>query len=270
MATAALALSTPVSAARSCSEDWVCVRAEADAGDYALVASNLRDLPVTVTVDARLTNMAPSVALPITRTLEPGDRVTVVTLRRQNGDRETHYRYWFDWAAGDADAQHDDSYRYRLPYARGKRFGVLQGYGSTFSHTGKEYYTVDFNMPEGTPVHAAREGVVARVQGRHSRGCWESHCGRYANFIVIAHSDGTTGEYYHLQQHGVLVKPGERVERGQHIGFSGNTGHTTMPHLHFGVYRPMTWDATQSIKVTFESANGEVAKPRRGRGYLAR
>ncbi|MEM9057082.1 MAG: M23 family metallopeptidase [Pseudomonadota bacterium] len=270
LAGAALLIGAPALSANACSEDWLCVEAHDQDGDYALVARNLRDLPVTVTVNARLDNLAASRALPLTRTLDPGERVELVRLERVEEERETHYRYWFDWAPGDGDARHDDGYRYRLPYAGGKRYRVLQGYGSRFSHTGKERYTVDFDMEEGTPVHAAREGVVARVQARHDRGCWEDECARYANFIVIAHADGTTGEYYHLQQHGVLVQPGERVRRGQHIGYSGNTGHTTTPHLHFGVYRPHTWGTTQSLPVVFSTADGELKAPRPGRGYVAR
>jgi murein DD-endopeptidase MepM/ murein hydrolase activator NlpD len=145
----------------------------------------------------------------------------------------------------------------------------VQGYGSRFSHTGLEEFAIDFDMPVGTPVHAARSGVVARVEESHSKGCWEDGCGRYANFIVILHSDGTTGEYYHLNKNGSLVDVGENVSQGQLIAYSGNTGHTTMPHLHFAVYRAIEWGNTQSIPVRFQSADGIIDRPRRSRKYQA-
>ena len=88
----------------------------------------------------------------------------------------------------------------------------------------------DFRMSEGTPVHAARGGIVARVVESNDKGCWEDGCGQYANFIVIMHDDGTTGEYYHLQQDGALIEVGDKVVEGQKIGYSGNTGHTALPH----------------------------------------
>jgi murein DD-endopeptidase MepM/ murein hydrolase activator NlpD len=167
------------------------------------------------------------------------------------------------------DAVHDDDYLYALPYESGRSYRVLQGYGSRFSHTGLEAYAVDFDMPEGTPIHAARDGVVARVEDSHSIGCWRDGCGRYANYIVILHNDGTTGEYYHLEQDGALVDVGESVTRRQKIGLSGNTGHTTMPHLHFAVYRAAEWGNTQSIPVRFQTAQGTLNRPRHGGRYQA-
>jgi murein DD-endopeptidase MepM/ murein hydrolase activator NlpD len=158
---------------------------------------------------------------------------------------------------------------YSFPYSSGKSYRIVQGYGSRFSHTGLEEFAIDFDMPVGTPVHAARSGVVARVEDSHSKGCWEDGCGRYANFIVVLHSDGTTGEYYHLNKNGSLVEVGDSVSQGQMIGYSGNTGHTTMPHLHFAVYRAVDWGDTQSIPVRFRSADGIIDRPRRGRRYQA-
>jgi murein DD-endopeptidase MepM/ murein hydrolase activator NlpD len=96
-----------------------------------------------------------------------------------------------------------------------------------------------------------------------------SNCGQYANFVVILHSDGTTGEYYHLAEGGALVEVGDNVVRGQAIALSGNTGHTTMPHLHFAVYRAIDWGRTQSIAVRFDSTDGIIDRPRRGARYVA-
>lgn len=166
-----------------------------------------------------------------------------------------------------ATVDHDDSYLYRLPYADAVSYVVSQTWGSPLSHTGAEHYTVDFAMPEGTAVHAAREGVVIAVADEHERGCWSTDCVRFANHVAIRHSDGTIGEYFHLQKDGALVAVGESVERGQRIAFSGNTGYTNIPHLHFGVYTTTSNGDRRSIDIRFVTSTGIIARPRSGGLY---
>ena len=269
LATAALALLAASSAFADCRDDAICVDAVDQGGNVELRAKNLRDYPLTYTLRVRTDYFDVSGPTTVTRTLGPRESARVMMLNRADGRSGGRYRYFLEWTVGDKDAVHDDAYLYALPYASGKSYRVLQGYGSRFSHTGLEAYAVDFDMPEGTPVHAARGGTVASVEESHSIGCWEDGCGRYANYVVILHDDGTTGEYYHLQQGGALVEAGDVVTRGQQIGLSGNTGHTTMPHLHFAVYRAAEWGNTQSIPVRFRSADGLVRQPRRGARYEA-
>jgi murein DD-endopeptidase MepM/ murein hydrolase activator NlpD len=169
---------------------------------------------------------------------------------------------------GAIDPDHDDDYEYRLPYGDGVSFPVIQSYGSKFSHRGAEYYTVDFGMDVGTPIYAARDGVVVLYQDSHEGACWRAECGRLANFVVLLHSDGTTGEYYHLQRGSVVVTLGQRVRRGQLIARSGNTGYSTVPHLHFGVYRTERDGSTQSLPVRFLTDGGLVETPRTGARYF--
>ena len=269
LATAAIALGACPVAYADCRDDWICVNAVDQGGNVELRARNLQDYPVTYTLRVRTHSFEIAGPTTVTRTLAPQESARVMTLNRADERLEGGYRYFFEWTVGDKDAVHDDDYLYALPYARGSSYRVLQGYGSSFSHKGLEAFAVDFDMPEGTPVHAARAGVVARVEESHAIGCWEDGCGRYANYIVILHDDGTTGEYYHLQKDGALVEVGDPVARGQEIGLSGNTGHTTMPHLHFAVYRATEWGNTQSIPVRFRSADGVVMRPRHGARYQA-
>ena len=162
---------------------------------------------------------------------------------------------------------HDDDYVYRLPYGTDIEYAVLQTYGSRFSHTGTEFYTIDFAMPEGSLVHAAREGVVVRVDVGSSRGCFVEGCEVFANNIVIEHSDGTMGEYFHLQKGGALVAVGQFVMRGQPIALSGNTGYSSLPHLHFGVYAADAADHPHSIEVRFATTAGLMSRLRAGRCY---
>lgn len=172
-----------------------------------------------------------------------------------------------DVVVGRPNADHDDSYVYRLPYGDRVSYPVLQGYGARLSHRGSEYFTVDFRMAEGTLVYSAREGIVMLVEDSFSESCWEEGCGRFANFVAVLHSDGTTGEYFHLQKDSALVEPGDRVGRGQPLARSGNTGYTTTPHLHFGVYRSNADGTTQSVAVRFLSREGLVSEPRSGARY---
>ena len=136
------------------------------------------------------------------------------------GARVSPFRQWSaamsraDVALGRIDADHDDAYLYRLPYGDDVSFPIIQGYGAKLSHRGAERYTLDFGMPVGTPVHAARDGTVVLVEDSHDVGCPREECGRFANFVVVLHSDGTTGEYFHLERGSVQVRVGEHVARG--------------------------------------------------------
>lgn len=173
-----------------------------------------------------------------------------------------------DVPLGHVDADHDDDYLYRLPYGDDVSFPIIQAYGATLSHHGAERFTLDFGMPVGTPVHAAREGIVALVEDSHDAGCAHEECAPLANFVVVLHSDGTTGEYFHLERGSAEVRIGQRVARGQRLARSGDTGFSTAPHLHFGVYRTGRDQATQSLAVRFKTRGGAVGSPRSGAHYL--
>lgn len=82
---------------------------------------------------------------------------------------------------------------------------------------------LDISADHGHPVIAPADGVVAST----------AHSGNYGNLIVIDHGFGITTRYAHLS--GFAVRPGQRVERGQTIGYVGSTGRSTSPHLHYEV-----------------------------------
>jgi murein DD-endopeptidase MepM/ murein hydrolase activator NlpD len=90
-----------------------------------------------------------------------------------------------------------------------------------------------------------------------------------SNYVSIAHADGTIGEYHHLLFDGVLVEIGDRVAVGQPIALSGNTGYSTFPHLHFGVYSAADAQQRQSHPIIFITAQGTTAEPQAGRVYIA-
>ena len=129
----------------------------------------------------------------------------------------------------------DTSFVYSLPYEKGKKHLLVQGYFSHFSH--KERAALDFKMKRGTPVLAARGGVVVRVKEDGNKGGWNKKYRPFGNVIVIQHEDGSRAGYWHLQYNGALVNVGDTVKQGQQIGLSGKTGYTLFPHLHFIAWR---------------------------------
>lgn len=264
---AAALISTAASA--SCPDGWLDFDKSTGNGQVVLTARNRSDIPLTFTMDLDLRRLSASRDTTFTESLRPNESRHVVTLTRRSETTPGNYQYTTRCTIGNKDADHNDDVLYLLPYAGGTSYRVIQGYGSRFSHTGRETYTVDFYMREGTPVHAARDGVVARIEESHSIGCWERGCGAYANYIIVVHDDDTTGEYYHLQQDGALVEPGQIIAAGDLIGLSGNTGHSTMPHLHFGVYRAIANGREQSIPIRYISKSGIISKPRSGGRYMA-
>lgn len=257
-------------ASAACVDDWLTVEEVDEAGAVGLRVANNQEFPITYSLRIRTNAYTGGRHRTLTGSLQGYETARIPSsLPRLDRASGGDLKLSCSWTIGDREAVHDDRHLYRLPYADGTSYRVLQGFGARFSHRGIEEFAVDFKMREGTAVHAARAGVVAQVVESNDKGCWEDGCGEYANFIVILHSDGTTGEYYHLQQSGALVEVGEEVLAGQKIGLSGNTGHTALPHLHFAVYRATNRGRSQSVPISFISADGIVSKPRSGHHYLA-
>jgi len=148
----------------------------------------------------------------------------------------------------------DTSYVYSLPYEKGKRHLLLQGYFGVLSH--KERAALDFKMNRGTRITAARGGVVVRVKEDSDRGGWNSKYRTAGNNVVIQHDDGSRAGYWHIQHNGVLVNVGDSVKQGQVIAISGKTGYAFTPHLHFIVWRTGGDGRWQMMATRFQTSNG--------------
>jgi len=97
----------------------------------------------------------------------------------------------------------------------------------------KFHHGIDVALPVGTPLTAPADGVVVKKGNGPSGGVT----------LILKHEDNRHTVYYHLQKPSHLLK-GTRVERGELIAYSGNTGASTGPHLHFEVRRSARWGDT--------------------------
>ncbi|MCI3938894.1 M23 family metallopeptidase [Chryseobacterium aahli] len=152
---------------------------------------------------------------------------------------------------------YDTQYVYDLPFGKGKAFWIHQGYNGTFSHQNEN--SLDFIMPEGTEVLASREGLVIDIVQNNNQSCPTRNCAPFGNYVSILHPDGTIAQYYHLEQNSVQVKLGDSVTKGQSIAYSGNTGWSSGPHLHFNVYiSSATAEKNRiTVKTLFKTGHGD-------------
>ncbi len=146
---------------------------------------------------------------------------------------------------------------YLLPFACGFSTTVTQGNKTQFSHTGTSAYAFDFGVPMGTPVAAMAAGTVKFAHAGTKPGdpCYQGggqSCINAANYVNIAHGDGTVTQYAHLSE--VHVSVGATVARGQIIGKSGNTGWSTGAHLHAERQGACNHAFCQTIAMTFADA----------------
>lgn len=126
--------------------------------------------------------------------------------------------------------------------ALGNEFCITQYFGNTAfaqsgAYNGQGHNGVDFRAPVGTKITSALAGsVIATGDTDLARGCYS-----YGKWVLVRHGNGLSTLYAHLSS--ISVSVGQQVTTGQLIGYSGNTGYSTGPHLHFSVY------ATEGVKV---------------------
>jgi len=145
----------------------------------------------------------------------------------------------------------------RMTSRYGRRSNPFGNYTSI--HSG-----VDYRGPVGAPIQAAAEGIVSMSRVR----------GRYGKTVVITHKNGFTTLYGHLSDYG--VKEGDRVVKGQTIGFVGQTGRVTGPHLHFEVrcykvpVNPVVYMKKKGRKALVSVLRRNYIKPGGGERYISR
>jgi murein DD-endopeptidase MepM/ murein hydrolase activator NlpD len=106
---------------------------------------------------------------------------------------------------------------------------MASGYGwrtDPFTKVRKFHYGMDFTAPQGTPVYATGDAVVERADNRSSG---------YGKHIRLNHGYGYVSLYGHLYKYNVKV--GQKVQRGDLIGFVGSTGRSQAPHVHYEIFK---------------------------------
>jgi murein DD-endopeptidase MepM/ murein hydrolase activator NlpD len=206
--------------------------------DRSMTFVNSAGGPVSVDVSIEAsTNAQSEPPLPARIVLPAISELKALRVFPVNAHAGFGYTFKYSYMPGDYRAHADDKARYQSPFSSDRPFPIAQAFGGKASHTDEQnYYAVDIGMPEGTPVLAARDGVVMTVDNDfYGAGLDMARYGDRANNIRIVHADGTMAVYAHLQLEGARVQVGQHVRAGQVLALSGDTGYTTGPHLHFCV-----------------------------------
>lgn len=254
------------------------------ATDYPLAVDNVRDgdgfkviarndghAPVSIRAalaDRKSVRTQP--AFPLFAIVPPRSNVQLARIEGAAPGEKYSFRLEYRWAIGDYNALPRPDAAYRLPFEDGLSFRIGQAPGGAITtHSSPENrLAVDIPMPEGTPLVAARDGIVIYTRSRQIYGAQNPDLLSRANEVRILHEDGAITTYAHLAPAGVLVEPGQRVRAGMRIGLAGSTGYSSGPHLHFAVHRLEKSDggfAVVSVPFLFQVGNPPVAfAPRQG------
>lgn len=245
----------------------VTVTHEQVGSELRIIARNGLHAPVEV---ALIFNSVSGVAVPpaekgLSRVVEARDELVLLSLPILDKSRAPQLDYDFAYLPGDPGAVHRAVDGYRAPYAAAVNYPITQAYPDNVTHLSPDSeYAVDIAMPVGTDVLAARGGVVFEVIGSNFRGGVDRDKHLHsANIVRILHDDGTFAVYAHLNWDSIRVRPGERVQAGQYIADSGNTGFSSGPHLHFAVQRNAGMGLA-AVPITFRGPGSGSVVPASG------
>lgn len=210
-------------------------------------------------------NVRATPALPKKFVISPGVSESLFALGAIDEYQGWQYGLNYRYSLGEPSARHDRQAIYYPPFASYRKFQITQAFNGQFSHTNEQNkYAVDFAMSEGSKVHAARAGVVMSLENDFFKGGIDKQAYKArANSIRILHDDGSMAVYAHLQVERAQVYEGMRVKAGQLIAYSGNTGFSSGPHLHFSVQvnQGMTLVA---VPFKFSDIDGKALEPKVG------
>ncbi|HEX4641021.1 MAG TPA: M23 family metallopeptidase [Chthoniobacterales bacterium] len=222
----------------------------------------------TVTLEATLMNATSSRPVPFT--VDAAGRRSFVLARftRTDKSRPWRYSYLYHWEYGGRRNSTENNADYAMPFKPG-RYVVLQGPRGTYSHFkgSSSENAVDWDVPQGTVVCAARDGRVVGVRSDSTFSGPDPKLKPLGNYVIIKHADGTFADYHHLKTGGALVKIGDEVTTGQPIGLSGATGFASKPHLHFMVFQAVDGKRLLSLPFRLKTDHGTFTDFVRGQSY---
>lgn len=203
-----------------------------------LVAVNKYAGPVELWVDFSKTQNAKfSKPKPYYWVLEPSSETQLLYLEQKNFNRPWSYAWQAQVAVGEPVKQSElRPVSLGIPFAGGPHI-ISQAFHGEASHAQhvQSHYAVDVALPEGTPIVAAADGIVMDTEKDFSRSGWEAQYMDEANLVRILHPNKTMTVYAHLAPDKILVNLGQHVQKGTLLGYSGNTGFSGGPHLHFSL-----------------------------------
>jgi len=231
-----------------------------------LVAENDYFGPVEVELKiTRNENFHPDRATPVRVVVPANEQREMLRLREASPNRPGYLTYQMNFVPGDPVARHHPPGPYSLPVPHGKKFPITQAFNGeeTHSHHPQSVYAVDIAMPEGTPVLAARSGIIMDNSNDFFENGQTPTLIDRANVVRVLHSDGTMAIYAHLKLESARFPIGKRVAAGQVIAEAGNTGFSTGSHLHFAVQKNFGMEL-RSIPFQFADSSGRGFEPQKG------
>lgn len=208
--------------------------------ESCFVAHNRRESPVSVSIIITVEeNLASDREFPFYYVVPPNTDTCIARLFPLDKSKDYAYRSSKSWMVGDYTAQHYPREGYRVPWAKGESYTVTQAPdGPLITHFEPfSRNAIDFAMPVGTPVHAARSGIVVGIADSFTVGGFDRVLVDKANYVDILHDDGTIATYAHFAENSLAVRVGQRVSVGEKLALSGSTGYSSGPHLHFSVWK---------------------------------
>lgn len=225
---------------------------------YVIFCSNAEFYPMSISLDLDITNLGFSEGEKKVFVIPPkSEKFKIGELTIKENGSKYKFSYKYQSAIGDVTkTDYDRSFEYDLPFQKGKSYMVNQGYNGNFSHQNEN--AIDFTMPEGAEVLAARDGIIVQVVQNNTEACLKEECKKYNNYISIMHVDGTFAYYAHIKYNSSKYKLGDVVKRGDVIAYSGNVGWTSAPHLHF-MCLTSSFEKWNSIETKFRINKGDKA-----------
>ncbi|MFK7957277.1 MAG: peptidoglycan DD-metalloendopeptidase family protein [Lysobacterales bacterium] len=222
--------------------------------------------PSSVSISyTKSSNVRAEPRLPATFMLPGTEESHLITIYQDNPRLASEYGLEFRNAPGDPQARPDTRQRYQLPFRRGEKFYIGQGFGGQATHNDTQsFHALDIGMPEGTPVLAARDGIVMHVdEDFYGAGTNIEKFAHRANHVRVLHEDGSMAVYAHLALESVAVRSGRVVTAGELLGLSGNTGYSTGPHLHFVIQKNDNGEL-KSLPFRFQDGSEDGLIPKAG------
>lgn len=219
--------------------------------DIQVIAHSDCHVPLWVEIDFPiLNNVEPVAELPVRVAVPEFGSEIVTRLRLRDEFTPWGYQASINVLFGRGATRPDSTMEYAFPFGGGAPRELAQGAGGRGTHVGLNRWSYDFALPIGTPVLAAREGWVLSVRDGFGEGGDDPDLRERANQVMVLHDDDTIALYGHLSR-GIRVDQGDRVEVGDFLGSSGNSGYSTGPHLHFQVSVQRWRQQPKSIPIRF-------------------